>query len=67
MEEKENKAGNDDRSFSDAVTAWRILNTFSEKGDVDLVKKFFETLKSKNYIEITNVILGPLIKAHLIK
>lgn len=45
----------------------RLLTTIADKGNVDFVKKMFEILVVKyNYTEVSNIVLGPLVKVHLI-
>jgi len=46
---------------------WKILNTCAEKGDVDGVRELFNTLKERGLTPVNNVVLGPLVKAHLVK
>lgn len=62
---KEHKV--EDRSFLYSSTCWRILNSLAEQGRVDDVKLIFDTLVKNGYIEANNVLLGPLIKAYLLK
>ncbi|KAG4073704.1 hypothetical protein HA402_000928 [Bradysia odoriphaga] len=45
---------------------WNALNILAEKGrDVD-VTKVFNALEENNFIEVNNVLLGPLIRVHLV-
>ncbi|XP_069704273.1 leucine-rich PPR motif-containing protein, mitochondrial [Periplaneta americana] len=62
---KEHKV--EDRSFLYSSACWRILNSLAEQGRVDDVKQIFDALAKNGYIEVNNVLLGPLIKAHLVK
>ncbi|CAG9578979.1 unnamed protein product [Danaus chrysippus] len=45
---------------------WQMLNNLAEQKDVEKVKLMTKTLLDNNYIEPTNVILGPSIKVHLL-
>ncbi|KAJ8982699.1 hypothetical protein NQ317_004506 [Molorchus minor] len=44
---------------------WRFLNSLAEIGDVEKLNKVFDTLVTKELIDVSNVLLGPLIKVHL--
>ncbi|KAK9507866.1 hypothetical protein O3M35_007637 [Rhynocoris fuscipes] len=63
---KHNPKNLDDKSFNQSSLAWRLLNTLAEKGDAKMTKEFFNTMKDKKFIEPSNVLLGPIIKAHLV-
>ncbi|KAH8295864.1 hypothetical protein KR018_004809 [Drosophila ironensis] len=54
-------------SFNYVTTVWRSLNALAESGQPDKLRKLFDTLVAANYIVPTNVLLGPLIKVHLVK
>lgn len=54
-------------SFNYANTVWRVLNSIAESGNAERLKRVFDTLIEGNYVLPTNVLLGPLIKVHLIK
>lgn len=56
----------EERGFGYLNLCWRILDQLAEKGrDVELTK-IFMSMEENNFIEITNVLLGPLVKVHLI-
>lgn len=57
----------DSNNFQYNIQCWRMLNTLAEKGDKDNLNKLFEALTSNNYAAPTNVILGPLIKVHVMR
>ncbi|GAB0096334.1 Leucine-rich PPR motif-containing protein [Sergentomyia squamirostris] len=57
----------DDQVFNYRTTCWRMLNYLADKGDSEAVEKIFNTLEAGNYIEVNNVLLGPLIKVYLTK
>ncbi|EDV54784.1 leucine-rich PPR motif-containing protein, mitochondrial [Drosophila erecta] len=54
-------------SFNYVSTVWRILNSLAEAGQPEKLRKLFDALVGANYIVPTNVLLGPLIKVHLVK
>uniref|UniRef100_A0A6B2E5A6 Putative bicoid mrna stability factor n=1 Tax=Phlebotomus kandelakii TaxID=1109342 RepID=A0A6B2E5A6_9DIPT len=58
---------NDDQVFNYRTTCWRMLNSLAEKGQSETLERIFATLEAGNYIEVNNVLLGPLIKACLVK
>ncbi|KAJ6650150.1 Leucine-rich PPR motif-containing protein, mitochondrial [Pseudolycoriella hygida] len=45
---------------------YRILNLLAEKGQDDDLSKIFESMERSNLLEINNVLVGPLIKVHLV-
>lgn len=62
------KASEDERNFLVSSYCWRILNTFAEKKkDPEAVRVVINTLTKNGYTEVSNVLLGPLIKAYLLK
>lgn len=65
---RENKLKNtaDEKSFNYQTTCWRLLNTLAEKGQTANLTKLFDALVENNYIVPNNVLLGPLIKVHLV-
>ncbi|CAB3223179.1 unnamed protein product [Arctia plantaginis] len=46
---------------------WQMLNTLAEQKNDEKVTELTNTLISCNYIEPSNIILGPSIKVHLLK
>ncbi|XP_017067892.2 leucine-rich PPR motif-containing protein, mitochondrial [Drosophila eugracilis] len=54
-------------SFNYVSTVWRVFNSIAEAGQPEKLKKLFDALVAANYIVPTNVLLGPLIKVHLVK
>ncbi|BFF96291.1 leucine-rich PPR motif-containing protein mitochondrial [Drosophila madeirensis] len=54
-------------SFNYVSTVWRVLNAIAEAGQPEKLRRLFDALLADNYIVPTNVLLGPLIKVHLIK
>lgn len=55
-----------ERGFLYSSTCWRILDLLAEKGRDDDVKRLFESMEQNNFVEINNVLLGPLVKVHLV-
>lgn len=55
------------KPFVYTSACWRLLNTLAEKGDTVNVRKFFDSLVENKFIEPNNALLGPLVKAHLVK
>lgn len=48
-------------------SCWRMVNVVAEKGDLSSVKRLLDVVLDKQIVEPTSTILGPLIKAHLVK
>jgi hypothetical protein len=57
----------EDRSFQYNALCWRLLNSLAEQGKWDDLKQVFDTLVKYDYIEVSNVLLGPLIKVHIVR
>ncbi|XP_023722989.1 leucine-rich PPR motif-containing protein, mitochondrial isoform X2 [Cryptotermes secundus] len=57
----------EDRSFQYSTLCWRLLNSLAEQGKQDDLKQVFDALVKYEYIEPNNVLLGPLIKVHLVR
>lgn len=56
-----------DQSFTFRAIVWKLFNELAEKGLAEELQKTFDYLLNKEIIEPTNVLLGPLIKVHLVK
>lgn len=54
-------------SFQHANTCWKLLNTVAESGNVENLQKIFDLIIKNNYITVSNILLGPLIKVHIVK
>ncbi|CAK1600773.1 unnamed protein product [Parnassius mnemosyne] len=65
---KENKQDgeNENSGFLINSKCWQMLNTLAEQKDDTKVKEMTEVLIENNYIEPSNIILGPSIKVHLL-
>lgn len=61
------KPSEDEKRFLFNSYCWRILNTVAEKKDPDSVKVMLNTMIESGYTEVNNILLGPLIKAYLVK
>jgi pentatricopeptide repeat protein len=46
---------------------WKTLNSLAEKGNVEKVKEVFSVLHERGLTPINNVVLGPRVKAYLVK
>jgi leucine-rich PPR motif-containing protein len=57
----------EDRSFQYSSLCWRLLNSLAEQGKQDDLKQVFDALVEHEYIEPNNVLLGPLIKVHIVR
>jgi hypothetical protein len=57
----------EDRSFQYSALCWRLLNSLAEEGRVEDLKQVFDSLVKCEYIEPNNVLLGPLIKVHIVR
>lgn len=57
----------DFKGFNSTSAGWRLLNSIAETKDVDTLKKVFNLLIENKYVEVNNIILGPLIKVHLLR
>ena len=56
----------DERGFNYNTTCWRLLNSVAEKGKTKEVQMLFDALLVHNYIIPNNILLGPLIKVHIV-
>ncbi|KAL1506626.1 hypothetical protein ABEB36_005952 [Hypothenemus hampei] len=65
LEETPRDKGN--RGYSYTSQVWRVLNSLAENGQVEELERLFNTLVKNEYIDITTVLLGPLIKVYLVK
>lgn len=64
---EENKPSElDEKAFNYQSTCWRLLNSLAEKGKKAELDKIFNALVTFGYIVPNNVLLGPLIKVHLV-
>lgn len=64
---KKSELAMEEQSFNYNATCWRLLNGLAEKGKVEDLNTMFDALVGGNYAEANNVLLGPLIKVHLLK
>ncbi|XP_055858691.1 leucine-rich PPR motif-containing protein, mitochondrial [Episyrphus balteatus] len=54
-------------SFVYTSSCWRVLNQLAETGNAEKLQQMFDTLIDNNYIIPTNVLLGPMVKVHLVR
>jgi len=67
LKEKSGERKLEDRSFQYSALCWRLLNSLAEEGKVEDLRQVFDTLVEYEYIEVNNVLLGPLIKVHIVR
>lgn len=67
LEENKREAVPESTGFPYNNICWRALNTIAEKENVEELEKLFNALISNNFVLPNNVILGPLIKVHVLK
>lgn len=58
---------NEFTSFQHSNACWKLLNTIAESGNVENVQKMFDLIINNNYIAVSNILLGPLIKVYIVK
>ncbi|CAO1333276.1 unnamed protein product [Diamesa serratosioi] len=66
LESNKKDAVPDERGFNYNTTCWRLLNSIAEKGKTKEVQMLFDALLVHNYIIPNNILLGPLIKVHIV-
>lgn len=49
----------------DSKLCWKMLNMLAEAGKQDDLQKIFDSLTTKNYVKLSNTLLGPLVRIHL--
>ncbi|RZF34823.1 hypothetical protein LSTR_LSTR011210 [Laodelphax striatellus] len=60
------KEAQKDKPFAYGAICWRLLNTIAEKGDAAGTRQVFDALVENGFIQVSNMFLGPLVKAHLV-
>lgn len=55
------------RSFNYNALCWRMFNSLAEQGKDEELNTLFNCLVKNNFIEVNNVLLGPLVKVHIMK
>lgn len=53
-------------TFNYNTTVWRTLNALAENGRAGDLRQLFDQLESCKLIDANNVLLGPLVKVHLV-
>lgn len=64
---KQNKQADETPGFMVNSKCWQMLNMLAEQKNDAQVKEMTNTLIANNYIQASNVILGPSIKVHILK
>lgn len=67
LENTPRDTSHEERNYNYSAQVWRLLNSLAEEGRVDDLNTLFDTLVRKDFIEVNNIILGPLVKVHLVK
>lgn len=55
----------EEKLHSNKTICWKILDVFADDCDVQRVKMFFDVMLSNEFVEVTNILLGPLVKVHI--
>lgn len=66
LEDNKKEDVTEERGFNYNTTCWRLLNGLAEKGKTSETNQMFDCLVANNYITPTNILLGPLIKVHIV-
>ncbi|GLV39949.1 bicoid stability factor [Carabus blaptoides fortunei] len=61
---RDGKSG--ERSFAYSALCWRLLNSLAEQGKTEQLKTLFDTLVNNKFVDVNNVLLGPLVKVHIV-
>lgn len=56
----------EEQQFQYTTQCWRVLNSLAEQGKSDELEVLFNVLVKNEFIEVNNVMLGPLVKVHLV-
>ncbi|KAF5285354.1 hypothetical protein FQA39_LY04453 [Lamprigera yunnana] len=56
----------EDQPFQYTSLCWRLLNSLAEQGKAEELEHLFDVLVKNEFIEANNVMLGSLVKVHLI-
>uniref|UniRef100_A0A1B0ABF4 PROP1-like PPR domain-containing protein n=1 Tax=Glossina pallidipes TaxID=7398 RepID=A0A1B0ABF4_GLOPL len=68
LEKNKKETVNDlDTNYNYTSRLWRMLNALADSANVEKLQKVFDTLVGGNYVIPNNVLLGPLIKVHLVR
>lgn len=67
LEENKREEMSEIPNFTYNTTCWRVLNGLAEKGDILNLNKLFNALIDNNFAIANNVLLGPLIKVHVMR
>lgn len=64
---KKDELQSEEKNFNYKTSCWRVLNSMAETGNDEDLQHLFNTLVDNNYIEPSNVMLGPLVKVYLLE
>ncbi|XP_049868249.1 leucine-rich PPR motif-containing protein, mitochondrial [Pectinophora gossypiella] len=67
FKENKPKVEDDNNNFLFNSKCWQILNSLAEAKEDGAVKELTKVLIENNYVEPSNVLLGPSIKVHILK
>ncbi|KAF5275552.1 hypothetical protein FQR65_LT04155 [Abscondita terminalis] len=56
----------EEQPFQYTTQCWRVLNSLAEQGKVEELETLFDVLVKNEFIEVNNIMLGPLVKVHLV-
>ncbi|GJQ86626.1 hypothetical protein Trydic_g15730 [Trypoxylus dichotomus] len=56
----------EEKSFVYRALCWKMLNYLADEGKAEDLNKLFDVLVKRDFIEVNNIILGPLVKVHLV-
>jgi len=55
------------KGFNQQTLVFKMLNHLAEAGEVEQLKDLFTVLRERNLAPITSVVLGPLVKVHILR
>ena len=67
LEDNKLKDVREEKQYNYQATCWRLLNSLAEKGNAAGLDKIFDALVANGFIVPNNVLLGALIKVHLVQ
>ncbi|XP_030763676.1 leucine-rich PPR motif-containing protein, mitochondrial [Sitophilus oryzae] len=66
LEDTPKDRNNTNRGYAYNSQVWRFLNSLAEKGRTTELYQLFDTLVKNDYIDVNNILLGPLIRVHIV-
>lgn len=55
-----------EQTFAYSSLVWRLLNSLADKGRAEELRTLFDVLERRKFVVANNVILGPLVKVHIV-